>query len=200
MKDWTTDQNKAIRPLGSSIHCDEKREANDYYATHWSAIDALKKKIDLPHRILEPACGGGHLSVRLEQLGHEVYSSDLIDRGYGHVQDFFTMTEPPFDGNFAIVTNPPFKKSLPFVKHAIDIAPEGTIVCMFLRTLFVEGRKRHDELFAATPPYMVLQFIERMMCAKNGDFEKRKGYEAAMSFAWFVWIKGLKGPTTLDWI
>lgn len=200
MRNWTNGQNKAIRTLGSSIHCDDERETNDYYATHPSTIDALKKKIDLPHRILEPACGEGHLSIRLEQLGHEVYSSDLIDRGYGYVQDFFAMTEPPFEGDFAIVTNPPFGKSLPFVKHALKIVPDGSMVCMFLRTLFVEGKKRYNELFVTTPPHRILQFVERAMCAKSGDFERRKREGTAMSFAWFVWIKGLNGPTILDWI
>ena len=108
-KDWTGDGNSIFKMLGASNHTDKERETHDFYATSPEAIDLLKKKIDLPKQILEPACGSGCLSERLIELGHEVRSYDLIDRGYGEVQDFFKMTEPPFEGDFAIVTNPPYK-------------------------------------------------------------------------------------------
>lgn len=109
MKDWTGDGNSIFKMLGASNHTDKARETHDFYATSPEAIDLLKKKIDLPKQILEPACGSGCLSERLVELGHEVKSYDLIDRGYGEVQNFFLMTEPPFKGDFAIVTNPPYK-------------------------------------------------------------------------------------------
>lgn len=48
---------------------------------------------------------------------------------------------------------------------------------------------------------MVLQCIERVYCAKNGDFEYMRKYVGnAVSYAWFVWEKGYKGPTIIDWI
>lgn len=200
MNDWTGDKNSIFKTLGASNHSDQERETNDFYATDPSAIDHLVKKIDLPKQILEPACGEGHLSIRLEELGHNVYSSDLIDRGFGHVQDFFAMQEPPFDGDFAIVSNPPYKFALPFVLHSLELVPEGSLVCMFLKTTFLEGKKRYKELFRNCPPHRVLQFVERALCAKNGDFEKRKKEGTAVSYAWFVWVKGKYGQTILDWI
>jgi len=200
-KDWTGDGNSIFKMLGASNHTDKERETNDFYATSPVAIDLLKKKIDLPKQILEPACGAGHLSVRLEELGHEVKSCDLIDRGYGEQMDFFTMTEPPFEGDFAIVTNPPYKYALEFCKHSLDLVPNGSLVCMFLKTTFAEGKGRYKDLFCISPPHKVLQCVERVLCAKNGDFDyMRQHGGSAVSYAWWVWKKGFNGQTTLDWI
>jgi hypothetical protein len=38
------------------------------------------------------------------------------------------------------------------------------------------------------------------MCAKNADFEEARKMGSAVSYAFFIWEKGYKGPTTLDWI
>lgn len=151
--------------------------------------------------MLEPACGSGCLSGRLTELGHEVKSYDLIDRGYGEVQDFFKMTEPPFEGDFAIVTNPPYKYAKEFVLHSLDLVPDGSLVCMFLKTTFAEGKGRYKGLFSIYPPHKVLQCVERVLCAKNGDFDyMRQHGGSAVSYAWWVWKKGFNGQTTLDWI
>lgn len=200
-QDWTGNKNSVWKTLGASNHTDKEREQHDFYATESRAIDLLVSKVDLPKQILEPACGAGHLSIRLEELGHDVYSSDLIDRGYGETQDFFAMTEPPFEGDFAIVTNPPYKYATPFIKHALELVPQGSLVCMFLKTTFAESKGRYKELFVTTPPHRVLQCVERVLCAKNGDFEtmRRNGGSAA-AYAWWTWIKGFKGQTTLDWL
>lgn len=151
-KDWTGNSNSVWKTLGASNHTKEDREANDYYATSAVAIDLLKKKVDLPKQILEPACGAGHLSIRLEELGHDVYSSDLIDRGFGKTQDFFAMTEPPFEGDFAIVTNPPYSLVTPWVLHSLELVPEGSLVCMFLKTTFAESKGRYEKIFRNYPP------------------------------------------------
>lgn len=200
-KDWTGNKNSVFKTLGASNHTKEEREVNDYYATSPTAIDLLKKKVELPKQILEPACGAGHLSVRMEELGHEVKSYDLIDRGYGEVQDFFSMTEPPFEGDFAIVTNPPYKYATEFVQHSLVLVPEGSMVCLFLKTTFAESKGRYSKIFRNYPPHRVLQCVERVLCAKNGDFDymRRHGGSAA-SYAWWIWQKGYKGQTILDWL
>jgi hypothetical protein len=36
------------------------------------------------------------LSERLKELGHEVWSYDIVDRGYGEVQNFFEMLTLPY--------------------------------------------------------------------------------------------------------
>lgn len=165
-KDWTGDGNSIFKMLGASNHTDKERETHDFYATSPEAIDLLKKKIDLPKQILEPACGSGCLSERLTELGHEVKSYDLIDRGYGEAQDFFKMTEPPFEGDFAIVTNPPYKYATEFVLHSLELVPEGSLVCLFLKTTFLESKGRYDKIFVTTPP-------SRCYSASRGSYAQK---------------------------
>lgn len=157
MQDWTGNQNSIYKTLGASNHTDKERESNDYYATDPIAVDKLINHYVLPHNVWECACGQGHLSERLKEYGFNVYSSDIINREYGHVANFLTQSETPFSEEpCAILTN---------------------------------------------PPKYVFQFIERLLCAKNGDFESMiKGGGSAVSYAWFVWEKGYKGGTIVKWI
>lgn len=69
--------------MGATGHSTYEREQHDFYATDPVAIDRLAAKFEIPHKVWECACGAGHLSERLRQLGHDVYSSDLVERGYG---------------------------------------------------------------------------------------------------------------------
>ena len=199
--DWTGNSNSIFKTLGASNHTDKQREQNDFYATDPVAIDLLTKKVELPKQILEPACGSGCLSIRLEGLGHDVKSFDIVNRGFGMERDFFSITEPPFSGDYAIVTNPPYKFALPFVLHSLELVPDGGLVCMFLKTTFAEGKGRYKDLFRKYPPLKVLQCVERVLCAKNGDFAAmRAGGGSAVAYAWWVWQKGYTGQTILDWI
>ena len=71
------------------------REENDFYATNPHAMEIaipILKEIGINNKIWEPSCGRGHLSEVLKINGFNVYSSDLIDRGYGDVKDFLKTT------------------------------------------------------------------------------------------------------------
>ena len=46
----------------------------------------------------------------------------------------------------------------------------------------------------------MLQFVNRIACAKNGDFEKLNNQGSAIAYAWFIWEKGFKGDTIVKWI
>lgn len=145
-------------------------------------------------RILEPACGEGHISEVLKAAGYEVASRDLVDRGYGEVADFLAIDNLAWNGN--IVTNPPYKYAQQFVEKALSIISEGKKVAMFLKLTFLEGKARRD-LFRSTPPIRVWVSSSRLKCAMNGDFDKYGSSAAA--YAWFVWEKGYKGETTVKW-
>ena len=80
--DWTGNKNSIYKTIGATNHSDEEREQDDYYATDSIAIDKLLTVEQPNKRIWECACGGGHLSERLTELGYYVYSSDKKDRGY----------------------------------------------------------------------------------------------------------------------
>lgn len=125
MKDWIGDSNSVFKTVGASNHSKSERQSEDYYATDPKAIDALVKVYDIPHKIWEPACGSGHLAIRLTELGYEVAATDLVDRGYGEGGiDFLAQMEMPEDCS-CILTNPPFKYSTEFISHALNILPVG---------------------------------------------------------------------------
>ena len=206
MKDWTGNKKSVFATLGASNHSKQERETMDYYATEPKAIDLLASKFDIPHRVWECACGGGSLSQRLKERGHEVISTDIIDRGYegfnGECDFLSRLFHPKIEGDYAIVTNPPYKFVTEFVLTALDVLPDGCYLCLFLKTTALESRGRWEKIYRQTPPRYVFQCIDRILCAKNAEFEDaRKNLGAgAQAYAWFVWQKGWKGQTTLDWI
>jgi hypothetical protein len=82
-----------------------------------------------------------------------------------------------------------------------DISLLKMLLSPFLKTTFAEGQERYREIFSPTPPILVLQCVERVLCAKNADFDgMQAGGGSAVSYAWWIWQKGYAGPTTLDWI
>ena len=81
--DWTGNKNSIFKTLGASNHTADEREEHDYYATDSIAIDVLLSKATVAHDVWECACGEGHLSKRLIELGYNVKSTDLIYRGFG---------------------------------------------------------------------------------------------------------------------
>ena len=185
----------------------EKAE-NDFYATDPKTVDLFMERAlndglfqDMQNqKIWECACGTGCLSERLKYFGHDVFSTDLVDRSYGEVKDFLESDNLPEECT-CILTNPPYKYALEFIKHSLDLLPVNGMCVMFLKTTFLEGQKRHDELFCKNPPKYVLQFSKRVLCAKNGEFQRmRDGGGSAVSYAWFVWQKGYKGDTIIKWI
>ena len=195
-KDWSGNYKSIYTTLGASNHVEEERETNDYYATNPRAIDALRTQFDIPDKIWECACGEGHLSKKLEELGYSVYSSDLIDRGFGDGNiDFLKQDNMP-DGCENILTNPPYKYACEFVEHSLDLLEDGKYCIMFLKTTFLEGQKRYDKIFSKNPPKYMFQFIKRIECGKNGAL----GCGSAVAYAWFVWEKGYKGNTMIKWI
>lgn len=197
-KDWTGNMNSIYKTLGASNHTDKERQKHDYYATEPKAIDVLLEVETFNNNIWECACGEGHMSERLINHGYNVYSTDLIDRGYGKGGiDFLKQTEV-FNGD--IITNPPYKYAVDFIYRALELIPEGNKVAMFLKVQFLEGKAR-KKLFTKYPPKTVYVSSSRLLCAKNAEFEKmRKGGGSAVAYAWYVWVKGYRGKTIIEWI
>ena len=197
-KDWSGNSNSIYKTLGASNHTEKDREENDYYATEPFAIDVLCKEEVFDGDIWECACGEGHLSKRLLELGHYVISTDLINRGYGQGEVNFLETSRTLAPN--IITNPPYSLAQEFCEKAIDLVPIGGKVAMFLKLQFLEGKKR-KQMFLHTPPKVIYVSSSRLLCAKNAEFEKMKqGGGSAVAYAWYVWEKGYKGDTIVKWV
>ena len=172
------------------------REINAYYATNPKAMLDLLKYESFNKNIWEPACGEGNLSEVLKECGYNVYSTDLIDRGYQDEVIDFLKTDKKFNGD--IITNPPFKYTNEFILKSLDSIEYGNKVAMFLKLNFLSGRKRYNEIYSKYPPYRVYVFSGRYACSKNNKPEGFKG--GAMDYCWMIWEKGKLGPTELKWI
>lgn len=184
-----------FRNLGASNHSLVERQTEDYYATDHKAVELLLEVMPELNNIWECACGEGHLAKVFDNAGKLARATDLINRGYGDIEDFLLNKELYHNGD--IVTNPPYKHAQQFVEHALSLVDTGRYVCMFLKVLFLEGKAR-KKLFNQYPPKTVYISSSRINCAKNGDFNSYTS--SAIAYAWFVWQKGFTGETVVKWI
>lgn len=200
-KDWIGNKKSTFVTLGASNHSEKERETNDYYATDPHSLeiflDKLQKDgIELHNKIWECACGEGHLSEVLKNKGYDVFSSDLIYRGYGLGNiDFLKTTN--IDIKSDILTNPPYKFAKEFVEKALEIQANGYYTIMFLKIQFLEGQGR-KELFKKYPPKYIYVNSARQTCYINGDMSKKMS--SASCYCWFIWEKGFKKEPIIRWI
>lgn len=200
-KDWIGNKKSTFVTLGASNHSEKERETNDYYATDPHSLEIFLEKIKndeikLHSKIWECACGEGHLSEVLKNKGYDVFSSDLIYRGYGLGNiDFLKTTN--IDIKSDILTNPPYKFAKEFVEKALEIQADGYYTIMFLKIQFLEGQGR-KELFKKYPPKYIYVNSARQTCYINGDMSKKMS--SASCYCWFIWEKGFKKEPIIRWI
>ncbi len=147
----------------------------------------------------EPAAGLGHMVDALAEFFNTTEASDAIAYGQHHwLWDFVAddhRTDQRWDADW-IITNPPFRLAEEFCRIAIRRARVG--VAMLVRTTFLEGVKRHRDLFSVTPPSYVLQFTERVPMHR-GRLEANGS--TATAYCWVVWIKNdTVQDTRLRWL
>jgi len=185
------------RKLAIAVNPDAKREENDYYATDPNAmriVVPLLKELGISNNIWECSCGEGHLSKVLVEQGFNVRSTDLINRGFGEVQNFLTRTEK---WNGDILTNPPFKLAEEFVEKSMELLEDGNKAIFFLKVQFLESESR-KKLFEKYNPKFVIVNSKRQQCAMNGDFEHY--HVNTICYCWFIFEKGYKGDSKLLWV
>lgn len=198
---------KVFAPLGASNHTLKEREVHDYYATEPRATELLLEIEEIKHTVLELCCGEGHISEVLKKAGHEVISSDLIDRDYGigftNIYDYhnengilYHNNKKMIDTDFDIVTNPPYKEAGKMTEHMMELLNEGGKLIQFLKLTFLESKAR-KELFKKYPLKTLHVSSSRLIACKNADFENYKS--SAIAYGWFVWEKGYKGEPTIKW-
>lgn len=177
--------------LGASSHSTTERQREDLYCTHPDAVRELLKLERFNKRIWEPCDGLGHISDVLTEKGFEVRRSDLYTRGREIEQLDFMAQNEMWNGD--IVTNVPYSCATKMVRKALDTVAEGSKVAMWLRILYLESMER-KRLFAEFPPVRVWISSRRIPCGIEGRFGA-----SAQGFAWYIWEKGYKGETILNW-
>lgn len=164
----------------------------DYFPTPAWATRALIGNERFEGEIWECACGDGAMARELESAGHRVFASDLYARGYGETGIDFLLSNRQTDN---IVTNPPYNCAEGFVAQGLKLARRK--FALLLRLAFLEGANRAETIFLKHPPARVWVFSERITFYMNGA--KRAG-SGTTAYAWFVWDKGVSGPTELRWL
>lgn len=180
---------------GCSNHSLKEREIHDFYATNPIATQGLLEVefFDKNMPILEPCAGQRHISKILVEKGYKVQSSDLYDRGYCESGIDFIKDIHNFKGN--IITNPPYKYSLKFLKHAYNILEEGYKLAFFLKLTFLEGKERRL-FFDENPPKTIYVSTNRIHGYKHGE---KQIHDNAVAYMWLIMEKGYKGETVVKW-
>jgi len=197
-KDWKGNRSSKYVLLGASNHTEKPRAVHDFYATDPTAVLRLAAVKPLPHIIYECACGEGHISKALISLNHQVFSTDLINRGYGiGGVDFLKVQSLP-TGCTCILTNPPYKYTNEFIEHALELLPVGGEVIFLLNINILAGKERYRRFYQYQLLAECWLFTGRIQCAKNGNFDIAAS--SAVNYAWFVFRKGFHGTTALHWL
>jgi hypothetical protein len=184
----------------------EPHDSLDDFPTMPWATRALCEHVlygaDLKNKtVWEPTCNRGHMVDPLGGFFSTVWASDIHDYGLdGAFQHDFLMPFMPQVMKWSdtdvhwIVANPPFRLAEQFIARALEISTEG--VAMIVRTSFLEGVGRHENLYSKHPPNIVAQFSERVPMVKG---RLTATGSTATAYCWLVWIKGATG-TELVWI
>ena len=169
---------------------------DDFPTPPWATRALMKTVFGVPRvykSVLDPAAGRGTMLRPLSEYFREVRGFDIHDYGVGvPVQDYFTWTPTAEQRPDWIITNPPFKHGMEFALRALDQANDG--VALLLRTAFIEGKKRYEELFRDRPLTHFCPFVERVPMVK-GRLDKKAS--SATSYSWFVWRSRSFAPTTV---
>jgi hypothetical protein len=170
------------------------RVENDHYPTPIEptiAILGVEKFDGVMH---EFCCGDGTMSKLIEKAGYKVVSSDLINRGYGHQRDFFSIKKKVGHNLF---TNPPWNIAASMIEHGLEVLQPRKMALLLKSTFF--HAKGRSALFEKHPPAIIYPLTWRV------DFNG-KG-KPVIECSWFVWHRGstadpvvrlLHRPTPID--
>lgn len=169
------------------------RPENDFYPTPAYITEALFEREKFSSTCInEPACGDGAISKVAERFGYDVFSSDLVYRGYGVPDSIDFLDTQYIKGD--IVTNPPFSLATKFIYHAmIDLKVNKMALFLKLAGLETVERKPLMEKYLQT----VYVFSKRPKLSRDGSDIKGAGM---LAFAWFVFVQYKTGESIVRWI
>lgn len=170
--------------LGAMIQGGNGGRSDNRY-TPREAVEALyaAEHYYWPASIWEPACGEGHISKVLEELGRTVVSTDIRETGYGRGGiDFLTVNVPVM----AVITNPPFSIAKEFIEHATMISQ---YVAFLLKVNYFSTKGRL-EMYNRLPPARIYPLTWRLDFTGQGA--------PPMDCSWYVWDRKRLGERIMQ--
>lgn len=171
---------------------DYARHGDDWYVEPPWVVDQLLRAVTFTGIIHDPCCGGGTIPKRLDERGYNTTASDVVDRGYGDIRDFFLDLRRRQN----IICNPPYKIAERFILHAIEVTDGKVAAIVNLKFLASQGRR--DRLFFRHPPANVLILSQRPSMPPGGSGIAAKGGTA--DYCWIVWDNVAGGDTRVSWL
>jgi hypothetical protein len=173
------------------------RADNDFYKTPPDVAEALLCVERFPVSVHEPACGDGMLSKVLLAKGHDVSSTDLVDRGYGISGIDFLACKRRVRESEALITNPPFSLSDEFAIHALELGYDK--IALLAPLTWLAGGKRRTSLWLKYPASRVWVFSSRKTLWRGDQVRPDKSNSGKITYAWFVWERG-HAPGPIGWL
>lgn len=194
-----TGQNKSTAVMQRRVEAHDSLD--DYPTPPWAtrAICDQLIRLSLLHRYdlkcREPCANRGYMVRPLQEYFGEVEASDVHDYGVGYsVSDYlFGPLQSGVDWTFM---NPPFRLAQQFIERAIQTSKFG--VAAIVRTAFLEGGQRFEELFNIRPPSHIFQHSERVPMVR-GRYDPK--ISTATAYAWLIWdVRAREFGTKFHWI
>jgi hypothetical protein len=182
-----------------------ERADNDFYTTDPQSVKIFLDKYikdgeNLEGSIYECSCGTGNISEVIKEYypNNELFSSDLIDRGYGYGNIDFLNYEykRKFD---TIITNPPFSLINDFIKRGLELTNRYLIY--FAKIQILEGEDRVGFLKNTPLKYIYVNKKRQATWKNNEPLDPNgKKWATTMMMCWFVWDKEYKGEPIVRWL
>lgn len=169
------------------LHEYENNPDQWYVEEDWSN-DALFASVPFTGPIYDPCCGMGKIPQAAQRAGYVVLGTDIENRGYGPVKDFFELSAVP---GTDIVSNPPYNRLEAFIDHALRVTDPGRQVAVFTRLAFLASSKRYLKFTRDWPLSAVLVCSKRVNCLPGALI--MAGVEpggGAIDYCWIVFHKG----------
>jgi predicted RNA methylase len=121
-----------------------ERVLNDFYATPIPATMALLERESFAGKILEPACGQGHIAQAVKTYNPKsviegtdiVQRDDVFNLGIKGGIDFLRAVYKPGEYDH-IITNPPFSLAQEFIEKNIHDIAGIRIICPFIDDIYI---------------------------------------------------------------
>jgi len=175
------------------------RHVDDFYIEPAWSVELLLDAEPFVGVVWDPACGSGTIVKTCSARGIDAVGSDIVDRGFGGVQDFLDPAAE-FVNVHNIVSNPPYRDAADFIARALAVARRK--VAMLVQSKFPYSQRRHA-LFTEHPP-STLYFLSTRPSMPPGDkllAGTLKAEGGKLDYLWMVWDRAKPhGPTECRWL